>query len=149
MHISECGSCPFFQNECRVQERVRVGPTLYFQQRTVEVARIRQQLHPEDTPLRVLAESTVRSLKRAFPGSKLPVRGLIRARMMLYLAALMVNWRRLHQHMSEKADDTDQNMAFILSLLKKHLGHSLKSIFRHILDTRFIFRLQPTLRLSR
>lgn len=145
----QCDNCPFFQNECRVQERVRVGPTLYFHRRTVEVARRRQQLHPEDTPLRVLAESTVRSLKRAFPGSKLPVRGLIRARMMLYMAAVMVNLRRLHQHLSEKADETDQNMAIILSLLKKYLGHGLNSLFRHILDTRPIFRLQPILRPSR
>ena len=57
--------------------------------------------------MRVVVENTVRSLKRGFPGSLLPVRGLIRARMMLYLAALMVNVRRLHRYRA--ATDEEEN----------------------------------------
>ncbi|MFO8036800.1 MAG: transposase, partial [Anaerolineales bacterium] len=97
-----CKSCPFFKEECRVQDRARVGPTIYINQIVVDAARRRQQLHPEDTPVRVVVESTIRSFKRGIPGSKLPVRGLIRSRMMLYLAPLMVNVRRLHDYLSEK-----------------------------------------------
>ncbi len=111
-----CADCPFLDTMCRVENGVRVGPTLYVSERTIEVARQRQQLHPEDTPIRVLVESTVRSLKQAFPGSKLPVRGLIRARMMLYPAAIMVNLRRLHRYFAEKADQTPREaVAFSLS----------------------------------
>jgi hypothetical protein len=141
----QCGNCPCFQNKCRVQERIRVGPTLYFQQRTVEVALRRQQLHPEDTPVRVLAESTIRSLKKAFPGSKLPVRGLIRARMMLYMAAVMVNLRRLHHYLSEKARKTSQELAFSFLELEFGLWLRVKQVFRHFFLIRPLFRLQLAL----
>jgi hypothetical protein len=125
-----CAACLFLGQECRVENRARVGPTLYVKQRTIEVARRRQQLHLEDTPIRVVAESTVRSLKRGFPGSKLPVRGLIRARMVLYPAALMVNLRRLHGYLTKKARDVAQEEVFSLSSLETALSCRLRSIHR-------------------
>jgi hypothetical protein len=125
-----CAGCPFFGQMCRVQGRARVGPTLYVNQRTIEVARRRQQLYPEDIPIRALAESTVRSLKRAFPDSKLPVRGLIRSRMVLYPAALMVNVRRLHRYFTEKAEKAAREGAFSLSAFKIAISRCLGRIHR-------------------
>ncbi len=129
-----CAKCPFFGQACRAQDRSQVGPTLCLQRRTIEVARRRQQLHPEDTPIRVVVESTVRSLKHAFPNSKLPVRGLIRARMMLYPAALMVNLRRLHRHSIRKAQEINQEGTFSLSWPKNALFRCLRHIQCHFLD---------------
>lgn len=123
-----CATCPFFGQVCRVQDRTQVGPTLYVKRRTLEVARRRQQLHPEDTPIRAVVEATVRSLKRAFPNSKLPVRDLIRARMMIYAAALMVNLRRLHRYVTTKAEKATQGSAPSLSSLKTALCHCLRRI---------------------
>lgn len=123
-----CAACPFLRRTCRVQDRTRVGPTLYAERRTIQVAQRRRQLHPEDTPIRAVVESTVRSLKRAFPGSKLPVRGLIRARMMLYPAALMVNLRRLHPYLTTKVEEATQEFASSLPSLKNTLCRRLKRI---------------------
>jgi hypothetical protein len=124
----QCGSCPFLGKRCRVRNLKRAGPTIYVKQRMVDVARMRKMLHPEDTPLRVLVESTIRSLKRGFPASKLAVRGLIRTRMTLYPAALMVNLRRLHGYWSEKARQSAQKAVHPLSLrsfslLRRLSGH--------------------------
>jgi hypothetical protein len=127
-----CAACPFLGQECRVENRALVGPTLYVGRRKIEVARQRQQLHPEDTPIRVLAESTVRSLKRGFPGSKLPVRGLIRARMVLYPAALMVNLRRLHGYFTREAQELAQKAASSLSSVEAALSCCLRSIHRRL-----------------
>jgi len=140
--IEQCRSCPFFKGKCRVLDRARVGPTMYLKLRVVEVARKRKQLHPEDTPVRVVVESTIRSVKRAFPGSKLPVRGLIRSRMMLYLAAVMVNARRLHDYLSESAGEITPNTTISLSFFKIDLRRGLKHIFRHFLKILSTFRLQ-------
>ncbi len=138
-----CRVCPFFKAKCRVLDRARAGPTMYLKLRVVEVARKRKQLHPEDIPVRAVVESTIRSVKRAFPGSKLPVRGLIRSRMMLYLAAVMVNARRLHKYLSENAEEATQNGTFSLSFFKIDLRRGLKHIFRHFLKILSTFRLQP------
>jgi hypothetical protein len=127
-----CADCPFFNNLCRVQDRQRVGPTLYGQARTIEVAQQRRSLHPEDTSIRVLAESTVRSLKRAFPNNKLPVRGLIRSRMMIHPAAVMVNLRRLHRHFTEMAQDACPKVASSLSSVKKAVCRHLNRIHRRL-----------------
>ena len=135
----QCKDCPFFKGKCRVLDRARSGPTIYLNQRVVEVAGKRKQLHPEDTPVRVVVESTIRSVKRAFPGSKLPVRGLIRSRMMFYSAALMVNLRRLHEYSSERNAKTRE---FSLSLFKIDLFRGLNYIFRHFLKILSTFRLQ-------
>ncbi len=139
----QCRACPFFKGKCRVLDRARSGPTIYLNQRVMEVAGKRKQLHPEDTPVRVVVESTIRSVKRAFPGSKLPVRGLIRSRMMLYLAAVMVNARRLHDYLSENAGENTPNTAISLLLFKIDLRRGLKHIFRHFLKILSTFRLQP------
>jgi len=130
-----CADCPFFNDLCRVQDRKQVGPTLYVQARTIEVAQQRQSLHPEDTSIRVLAESTVRSLKRAFPNNKLPVRGLIRSRMMIYPAAVMVNLRRLHRYFTQMAQDTSQEVySFLFSVRNAvccHLNRIHRRLLRH------------------
>jgi hypothetical protein len=139
----QCRACPHYKEKCRVQARARVGPTMYVNKRIAEVARQRQQLHPEDTPIRVVVESSIRSVKRAFPGSKLPVRGLVRSRMMLYLAPLMVNVRRLHDYLSEKDGRKAQNERFSLSFFKMDLFRGFQQIFCHFLERLSPFRLQP------
>ena len=127
-----CAACPFFNTTCRIEERKRLSPTLYVTRRRVEIALRRQQMSPEDASIRAVVESTIRSLKRAFPGSKLPVRGLIRARMVLYPAAMMVNVRRLHRHLTAEAEQAAQEVAFSLSLLKTTFCRCLKDIHRHL-----------------
>jgi hypothetical protein len=97
-------------------------------------------MRPEDASIRAVVESTIRSLKRAFPGSKLPVRGLIRARMMLYPAAMMVNLRRVHRHLAEEAERAVQSAASSLTSLKIALSRGLKSIHRRLSP----FTPQPT-----
>lgn len=127
-----CARCSFLNHLCRVQDRPRVGPTLYVQARTIEVARQRQALHPEDTSIRVLAESTVRSLKRAFPNNKLPVRGLVRSRMMIYPAAVMVNLRRLHRYFTEMAQETSQAVAFSLYSARNAVCRHFERVYRRL-----------------
>ena len=128
-----CAACPSFKTTCRVQERKRLSTTLYVTRREVEIALRRQQMGPEDASIRAVVESTIRSLKRAFPASKLPVRGLIRARMVLYPAAMMVNLRRLHRHLTEKAEKAAQEATSSLSLAKIALFRCLKDIHRRLL----------------
>jgi hypothetical protein len=127
-----CATCPFFKTKCRVEERKRLPPTLYVTRRRIKVALQRQQLRPEDASIRTVVESTVRSLKHAFPGSKLPVRGLIRTRMVLYPAAMMVNLRRLHRYFAEMAEEASPGTAFSLSLVKTALCQCLKGIHRRL-----------------
>lgn len=90
-----CENCPFFGERCRVVAR-KTGATLYVSRRSIEVAHLRSGLREIDRKVRAPVEATVRSLKRGLSASKLPVRGLIRATMVLSAAALMVNVRRLH-----------------------------------------------------
>jgi hypothetical protein len=139
-----CAACPFFRHRCRVEQGKRVGPTLYVMRREIQVARRRQQLHPEDGPIRTLIESTIRSLKRAFPGSKLPVRGLIRARMMLYSAALMVNLRRLHRYSTTKVEKITQEAVSFLSSLKTTLCRRLEPIHHCLSALPFVCHARPT-----
>jgi len=127
-----CAGCPFFTNKCRVQDRPRVGPTLYVRARTIKVAQHRQSLHPEDTSIRVLVESTIRSLKRGFPNNKLPVRGLTRTRTMIYGAALMVNVRRLHQYFRQRAQEASEDLASSLSSARKLICGCVSDANRHI-----------------
>ena len=127
-----CARCSFLNHLCRVQDRPRAGPTLYLQARTIEVARQRQALHPEDTSIRVLAESTVRSLKRAFPNNKPPVRGLVRSRMMIYPAAVMVNLRRLHRYFAEMAQYASQAAASSLSSAKNAVCRHFDRVYRRL-----------------
>lgn len=98
-----CATCPFFKQGCRVQSR-KAGPTLYIRLRSVKAAIQRQRLRPEDKPIRAAVEATVRSVKHPFPGGKLPVRGLIRATMVVCCSAMMVNLRRLHAYRQVQAE---------------------------------------------
>jgi len=139
----QCRACPFFKGKYRVLDRARSGPTIYLNQRVVELAGKRKQLHPEDTPLRVVVESTIRSVNRAFPGSKLPVRGLIRSRMMLYSAALMVNLRRLHEYLNKEDRKNAKIKEFSLSFFKIDLIRCWKHVFSHFWVAFPTFRLQP------
>jgi predicted membrane chloride channel (bestrophin family) len=50
--------------------------------------------------------------------------------MVLYPAAMMVNLRRLHRHLTEEAEKAAQEAVFSLSSLKTALCHCLKSIHR-------------------
>lgn len=99
--MEACGDCPLFGGACRVVER-RAGPTFYVTRRSIEVALQRRRLCPEDRSIRAPVEATMRELKRGFAGSTLPVRGLLRASMMLYGAAMMVNLRRLHRYGADR-----------------------------------------------
>jgi hypothetical protein len=130
LDTERCAACPFLKTKCRVEERIRLAPTLYVRRRNIEVALRRQQMCPEDASIRAVVESTVRSLKRAFPGSKLPVRGLIRVRMVVYPAAMMVNVRRLHRHLTKEAEKAAEEAAFSLSLLTTALSRRFKSVHR-------------------
>ncbi len=104
---STCEACPQ-SAMCRVALRSRVGPSLYVKQRVVEVALQRQRLHPEDTVIRTVVEATVREIKHRFAGGKLPVRGLNRARAVIFGSALMANLRRLHRYFTAEAADSDE-----------------------------------------
>jgi hypothetical protein len=126
-----CASCQFFETTCRVTRLDSMAPTIYMKRSKIESIRRRQQLCPEDASIRTVVESTVRSLKQAFPSSKLPVRGLIRVRMILYPAALMVNLRRLHRHLEEKTEEVTEEIATFLSLFKRASFRGLASVFRH------------------
>ncbi len=107
--------------------------------RTIEVAQQRQDLHPEDTSVRVLDESTIRSLKRAFPNSKLPVRGLSRSRMIIYPGAVMVNVRRLHHYYQSAS----QELSLSLSSVKNVVCRRLKRIYRHLSRHLHLGTLRP------
>jgi hypothetical protein len=104
-----CAGCPYFEAECREQPRVHQPPTLYVGQREVKVAQQRQCLRSEDRAVRAAVEAPIWSLKRGLRGDKLPVRGLTRARMFPYGAALMVNLRRVHRYEREKAAQVAEN----------------------------------------
>jgi hypothetical protein len=116
-----CEGCPLLGGACRVEER-RAGPTMYVSERSVEVARMRQDLREKDRSVRAPVEATMRSVKRGLKGDKLPTRGLARASMVLHGAALMVNLRRLHRHREKKraqgrsAADKVLFLAFLLVL---------------------------------
>jgi hypothetical protein len=100
------------------------------------VAQQPQSLYPEDAPIRVLAESSIRSLKRAFPNNKLSMRGLIRSRVMIYPAAVTVNLRRLHRDFTEMAQDASPEGASSLLSVKnavcRHLSRFHRRPSRHL-----------------
>lgn len=94
-----CATCPFFQNECRVEPRTRSSPTLNVTRRSIQVATLRQGMSTANAAIRANVEATIHAFKHPFADGKLPVRGLIRAHMMACGSALMVNLRRLHAHL--------------------------------------------------
>lgn len=96
-----CDGCPLFENGCRVERRSR-GPSFYVEERMIEIAVMRQRTGTAEKSMRAPVEATIRSVKHRFAGGKLPVRGLVRATMMLCASALMVNARRIHRYRLEK-----------------------------------------------
>lgn len=104
----KCQACRFFQeNRCRVQGGKKdPRPKLSFTQQEVNWARRRRRheaFQKEDGNLRAAVEATVRSLKHPFPNGKLPVRGLFRVTCLLLGSAAMINLRRIHRYLNEKA----------------------------------------------
>jgi hypothetical protein len=105
-----CEGCPLLGGPCRAEER-RGRPTMYVSERSVEVARMRQEIREEDRSVRAPVEATMRSIKRGLKGGgpqgdKLPTRGSERVKMVVYGAALMVNLRRLHRWREQKRKET-------------------------------------------
>lgn len=135
-----CAACPFFQNQCRVESRKRTGPTLLVTTRSIQVALLRQRITPANNGVRAAVEATVRSVKHPFPGGKLPVRGLIRAHMVVCGSALMVNVHRLCQYFQEQLFrvDADAPIASILARLGA-LSAVVLAWYRHWVAT-FVHR---------
>ena len=98
-----CATCPWYTSgRCPPQpDNRRRSLRLTFTQAEVEKAqrhrRSRSEYHPSCN-LRAAVESTVRSLKHAFPASKLPVRGLFRMTSLVVAAAAITNVRRIQRH---------------------------------------------------
>ncbi len=98
-----CETCPLYTSgRCPPQpDNRRRSFRLTFTQAEVEKAqrhrRSRSEYHP-GCNLRAAVESTVRSLKHAFPASKLPVRGLFRMTCLVVAAAAMTNVRRIQRY---------------------------------------------------
>lgn len=146
-----CAQCPFFreghasdEKTCRVEPRVRTGPTLYVPKRTIQVALQRQQLCPEDASIRAVIEATIRSLKLPFPKGKLPVRGLIRSQMVIYASALMVNVRRLHTYFTEQGHNTVENtpLSALISFLLV-IRAQFARLHRYLLATSPLIGAEP------
>jgi hypothetical protein len=86
----------------------------------------------------------VRSVKHRFAAGKLPVRGLIRAQMVICGSALLVNVHRLCHHILEQAvsrvdNDNDMPASLVLSLFLPFLAYLTAicrrcgTIFEHLL----------------
>lgn len=81
-------------------------PSLYFDQRQLLVALKRQAIaarSPSQGNLRAAVEATIRSVKNPFRHGKVLVRGKFRVSSLLLGSALMVNLRRIHRHLTQKA----------------------------------------------
>ena len=104
--IDICASCPLADRcptEPLTRRPVRV---LRVDHRAIQVAILRQRsahTHGPGNNLRAAIESSVRSLKHPITGptGKLPVRGQIRATMLLFCSAFMVNLRRMWRYEQE------------------------------------------------
>lgn len=112
-----CAACPFFNVQCRVKLG-KQGATLTGTTRSVEVAVLRQGITPANNGIRAGVEATVRSVKHPFSAGKLPVRGLIRAQMMVCSSALLVNVNRLCRYFQKQAALMGKNapVSFVWSL---------------------------------
>jgi hypothetical protein len=98
-----CATCPFFEKQCRVTPRQRSGPTLNVTTRAIQVAVLRQRITAANNGVRAAVEATIRSVKHPFAAGKLPVRGLVRAQMVVCGSALLVNVHRLSHFFQEQA----------------------------------------------
>lgn len=110
---AQCASCPFFEKECRVVPRVTMPPVIRVELRSLQVARLRLNIPPNNYGIRANAESTVHAFKNPLADSKLSTRGLFGAQIFGYGSALMVNLRRLHAFLHKEMDkivnETGQN----------------------------------------
>jgi hypothetical protein len=97
-----CQGCPFLF-KCPAQRGKR--DERWHLRFTQEQARMSQRRRKsrlrqkESRNLRAAIEATICSLKRAFPASKLPVRGLFRVTCMMIGSALMSNIRRIKRYL--------------------------------------------------
>ena len=117
-----CSVCPFQLNQrCRARPQLR--DPRYFIDFTLQEFRIAQRRKDYLTQkqnehnLRAAVEATVRSLKHAFPASKLPVRGKFRMTCMMLSSAILVNVRRIWKYQANTADKTAQSTAPIFSAI--------------------------------
>lgn len=133
----QCTDCPFFQKECRVKPYTRKPPTLHVQLRTIQVARLRQGMSPANYAVRANIESTIHAFKHPFAAGKLPVRGVIRARMVAYSSALMVNLRRLHRYFTSGDAPTPMNPSFGLQFVL--FWQLLLTFWHHFIVRRTMF----------
>ncbi|MCB8952714.1 MAG: hypothetical protein H6650_11930 [Ardenticatenales bacterium] len=113
-----CAQCPFFDKACWVKRRKRIGPTLFVTTRSIQMARLRQRITATNNGVCAGVEATVRSVKHPFPGGKLPVRGLIRAHMVVCGSALMVNVHRLCQYFREQVFRVDAEVSVASILVR-------------------------------
>jgi hypothetical protein len=124
-----CAQCPLAGDCPTVQLKRKPQRVLNVSQRQIEVAQLRQrcaQIRQSDHHLRPAVESTVRSVKHPF-GDKLPVRGQIRATMVVIASAMMVNLRRIWRFQAAQQAKSggqvdDQEQDSFLSLLKNWIG---------------------------
>jgi hypothetical protein len=97
-----CQGCPFI-SKCPAQRGKR--DQRWYLRFTQEQARMSQRRRKsrlrqkEGRNLRAAIEATICSLKRAFPASKLPVRGLFRVTCMMVGSALISNIRRIKRYL--------------------------------------------------
>jgi len=97
-----CQGCPFL-SKCPVQRGKR--DERWHLRFTQEQARMSQRRRKsrlrqkEGRNLRAAIEATICSVKRAFPASKLPVRGLFRVTCLMIGSALMSNIRRIKRYL--------------------------------------------------
>jgi len=108
-----CRSCPFHANRCCRARRVKRDCTrfnwafshkefLWAQRRKRYLALKQQGANP-----RAAIEATVRSIKHAFPRSKLPVRGRFRVTCLMIAAAAMTNLRRITKYLNNSHSKPD------------------------------------------
>jgi hypothetical protein len=108
-----CRDCPFHINQrCRAR-RVKRDRTRFnwaFSHKEFLWAQRRKRYlafkHQENNP-RAAIEATVRSIKHAFPNSKLPVRGRFRVTYMMITAAAMTNLRRITHYLEDRDSQSD------------------------------------------
>lgn len=116
-----CEACPFFGKECRVKSYTRKPPTIHVQRKSIRTALQRMGMSPQNFAIRANVEATIRAFKRHFPAGKLPVRGLIRAHMLVCASVVMVNFRRIHRYLLRKqAQDRpiSENLGLIPFILR-------------------------------
>jgi len=101
-----CACCPLFlDRRCPPQpDRRRQSWRLSFTQADVDKAQRHRRSRAacaDGHNWRAAIEATIRSVKHAFPASKLPVRGLFRVTCIIIAAAAMTNVRRIQRYLTD------------------------------------------------